>query len=154
MVQDLLVGIVTMTACLTIQALVVALLMKALFALESRQLINVKLAGASLLLLAVMLGLLVGNLLQIALWAVLFHSHGEFESFGVAFYHSVVNFTTLGYGDLVMSEGNRLLGALEALNGVLMIGITTGFLFMVLNGLMQRAWKKRIAEHETNATKS
>jgi hypothetical protein len=153
MVQDLLVGVVTMTACLTIQALVVALLLKALFAAESRRLINVRLAGATILLLAVMLGLLVGNLLQITLWAVLFHSHGEFESFGVAFYHSVVNFTTLGYGDLVMSEENRLLGALEALNGVLMIGITTGFLFMVLNGLMQRAWKKRIAEHETDATK-
>jgi hypothetical protein len=87
MVQDLLVGLVTMTACLAIQALVVALLLKALFALEKRQLINVRLAGASLLLLAVMLGLLVGNLLQIALWAVLFHSNGEFESFGVAFYH-------------------------------------------------------------------
>jgi hypothetical protein len=111
-----------MTACLTIQALVVALLMKALFALEIRQLLNVRLAGASLLLLAIMLGLLIGNLLQIALWATLFHYHGEFESFRVAFYHSVVNFTTLGYGDLVMSEGNRLLGALEALNGVLMIG--------------------------------
>jgi hypothetical protein len=138
MVQDLLVGVVTMTACLTIQALVVALLMKALFAL---------------LLLAIMLGLLIGNLLQIALWATLFHYHGEFESFRVAFYHSVVNFTTLGYGDLVMSEGNRLLGALEALNGVLMIGITTGFLFTVLSSLMQRAWKQRIAEHETNAKK-
>jgi Ion channel len=153
MLQDLLVGLVTMTACLAIQALVVALLLKALLALEKRQLINARLAGASLLLLAVMLGLLVGNLLQITLWATLFHSHGEFESFGVAFYHSVVNFTTLGYGDLVMSEGNRLLGALEALNGVLMIGITTGFLFMVLTGLMQRAWKKRIAEPETDATK-
>jgi hypothetical protein len=153
MVQDLLVGIVTMTACLTIQAFVVALLLEALFALESRQLINVRLAGASLLLLAVMLALLVGNLLQIALWAALFHSYGEFDGFGVAFYHSVVNFTTLGYGDLVMSEGNRLLGALEALNGVLMIGITTGFLFMLLTTLMQRAWKQRIAEHETNATK-
>jgi hypothetical protein len=142
-----------MTACLTIQALVVALLMKALFALEIRQLLNVRLAGASLLLLAIMLGLLIGNLLQIALWATLFHYHGEFESFRVAFYHSVVNFTTLGYGDLVMSEGNRLLGALEALNGVLMIGITTGFLFTVLSSLMQRAWKQRIAEHETNAKK-
>jgi hypothetical protein len=96
---------------------------------------------------------LIGNLLQIALWATLFHYHGEFESFRVAFYHSVVNFTTLGYGDLVMSEGNRLLGALEALNGVLMIGITTGFLFTVLSSLMQRAWKQRIAEHETNAKK-
>lgn len=153
MVQNLLVGVVTMTACLTIQALVVALLMKALFALEIRQLLNVRLAGASLLLLAIMLGLLIGNLLQIALWATLFHYHGEFESFRVAFYHSVVNFTTLGYGDLVMSEGNRLLGALEALNGVLMIGITTGFLFTVLSSLMQRAWKQRIAEHETNAKK-
>ncbi len=151
MVQDLLVGLVTMTACLTIQALVVALLLKALFALEKRQLINVRLAGASLLLLAVMLGLLAGNLLQIALWAALFHSHGEFESFGVAFYHSVVNFTTLGYGDLVMSEGNRILGALEALNGVLMIGITTGFLFMVLTSLIQRAWKKQTAEHEASS---
>lgn len=153
MVQDLLVGVVTMTACLTIQALVVALLMKALFALEIQQLLNVRLEGASLLLLAVMLGLLIGNLLQIALWAALFHYQGEFESFRVAFYHSVVNFTTLGYGDLVMSEGNRLLGALEALNGVLMIGITTGFLFTVLTSLMQRAWKQRIAEHETNAKK-
>ena len=153
MVQDLLVGLATMTACLTIQALVVALLLEALFALEIRQLINVRLAGASLLLLAVMLGLLIGNILQIALWAALFHYHGEFESFRVAFYHSVVNFTTLGYGDLVMSEGNRLLGALEALNGVLMIGITTGFLFAVLTNLMQRSWKQRIAEHETNAKK-
>lgn len=153
MVQDLLVGVVTMTACLTIQALVIALLMNALFALEIRQLLNVRLAGASLLLLAIMLGLLIGNLLQITLWAALFHYHGEFETFRVAFYHSVVNFTTLGYGDLVMSEGNRLLGALEALNGVLMIGITTGFLFTVLTSLMQRAWKQRIAEHETNANK-
>jgi len=150
MVQNLLVGVVTMTACLTIQALVVGLLLKALFALESRQLINLKLLGASLLLLAVMLGLFVGNLLQIALWAALFYWHGEFDGFGVAFYHSVVNFTTLGYGDLVMSEGNRILGALEALNGVLMIGITTGFLFMVLTNLMQRAWKRQTAEHEAS----
>jgi len=151
MVQDLLIGVVTMTVCLTIQAFVVALLLKAMFALERRQLINVRLAGASFLLLAVMLGLLLGNLVQIALWALLFHSHGEFEGFGVAFYHSVVNFTTLGYGDLVMSEGNRILGALEALNGVLMIGITTGFLFMVLTSLIQRAWKREIAEHEASS---
>ena len=151
MVQDLLVGIATMTACLSIQALAVALLLKALFAAERRQLISVRLAGASVLLLAVMLGLLLGNLLQIALRAFLFHSHGALESFGVAFYHSIVNFTTLGYGDLVMSEGNRILGALEALNGVLMIGITTGFLFMVLTSLIQRAWKRQIAEHEASS---
>ena len=149
--EDLLTGVVAMTICLTIQAFVIALLLKGLFELEIRKLIEARLAGASLLLLAVMLGLLVGNLLQITLWAALFHHLGEFEGFRVAFYHSVVNFTTLGYGDLVMSDGNRLLGALEALNGVLMIGITTGFLFMVLTNLMQRAWKRRVAEIESDS---
>ena len=153
MAQDLLIGVVVITICLTIQATIIGLLLRVLLALEVRQLVSVRFAGASLLLLAVMLGLLVGNFLQISLWAALFHFHGEFESYRVAFYHSVVNFTTLGYGDLVMSEGNRLLGALEVLNGVLMIGITTGFLFAVLTNLMQRAWKQRMAEHETNATK-
>ena len=153
MAQDLLIGVVVMTICLTIQAFIIALLLRVLFALEVRQLLNVRFAGALLLLLAVMLAFMVGNLLQISLWAALFHFNGEFESYRVAFYHSIVNFTTLGYGDLVMSEGNRLLGALEALNGVLMIGITSGFLFAVLTNLMQRAWKQRLAEHETNATK-
>ncbi len=65
-----------------------------------------------------MLILLCGNLLQIALWAGLFFAHGEFQEFTDAFYHSVVNFSTLGYGDLVMSDKYRLLGALEAVNGV------------------------------------
>jgi hypothetical protein len=56
----------------------------------------------------------VGNRLQMALWAGLFLVLGEFPTFETAFYHSVVNFTTLGYGDVVMSEEKRLLGALEA----------------------------------------
>ena len=34
---------------------------------------------------------------------------GQFETFTVAFYHSAVNYTTLGYGDMVMSKDWRLL---------------------------------------------
>jgi hypothetical protein len=93
-----------------------------------------------------MLIILAGNLLQITLWAALFLAYGEFVDFATAFYHSVVNFTTLGYGDLVMSEERRLLGALEAANGVLMFGLTTGFLFAVLYDLMQREWDRRISQ--------
>jgi hypothetical protein len=58
----------------------------------------------------------------------------------------VVNFSTLGYGDLVMSEQRRLLGALEAATGVLMFGLTTGFLYAVLNSLMHRAWAERLKD--------
>ena len=69
---------------------------------------------------------------------------GEFKEFATAFYHSVVNFTTLGYGDLVMSEKRRILGALEAANGVLMFGLTTSILFVILNELVKREWNRRL----------
>ena len=38
---------------------------------------------------------------------------------------NIVNFATLGYGDIVMSERWRLLGPLEAANGILMFGVST-----------------------------
>ena len=50
---------------------------------------------------------------------------------------------TLGYGDIVMSEKRRLLGALEAANGVLMFAPTTGFLYTILSGLLQRYWDEQ-----------
>jgi hypothetical protein len=62
----------------------------------------------------------------------------------MAFYHSTVNFATLGYGDIVMSEQARLLGALEAVNGVMMFGLTTGVLVTVLNAIARRGWKARV----------
>lgn len=49
---------------------------------------------------------------------------GEFRDFGSAYYHSAVNYTTLGYGDIVMSPRWRLLGPLEAANGMLLLGVT------------------------------
>jgi hypothetical protein len=57
---------------------------------------------------------------------------GEFADFEEAFYHSAVNFTTLGYGDIVMSRRWRLLGPLEAVNGSLMLGLSAAMLFTVL----------------------
>jgi len=76
----------------------------------------------------VMLLLLIGNLGQITVWALLFMMLDEFNLFADAFYHSAVNFGSLGYGDIVMSKEHRLLGALEAINGILMIGVSTAAL--------------------------
>ena len=61
-----------------------------------------------------MLALLIANVVQIALWGVLFFCLGEFEELYPAIYHSGVNFTSLGYGDVVMSQEWKLLGPLEA----------------------------------------
>ncbi len=91
------------------------------------------------LLKGVMLLLLVGILAQIAIWAMLFMLLGEFENFRDAFYYSAVNFSTLGYGDIVMSEEHRLLGPLQAVNGVLMIGVSTAALMAALQDVVAKA---------------
>lgn len=88
--------------------------------------------------------LFLGHLMQFATWALLFVWLGEFSDFQTAFYHSSVNFTSLGYGDIVMSERWRLLGGLEAANGVLMFGLTAGSLLTVMNNLF--GLRRRVAE--------
>ena len=85
----------------------------------------------------ILLMILLAHLLQIALWAIAFMWIGEFERFRDAFYHSAVNFTSLGYGDVVMSDNWRLLGALEAAVGVIMFGLSAALLFAILSKLIR-----------------
>lgn len=80
---------------------------------------------------------LVAHLLDIALWAAVFFTSGQFHDFGTAYYHSAVNYTTLGYGDLIMSPTWRLLGPLEAANGIMMFGVSTAMIFAVILRLIQ-----------------
>jgi hypothetical protein len=79
----------------------------------------------------------VAHLIEVGLWAVLFIVTGAFRDFRVAYYHSAVNYTTLGYGDIVMSPAWRLLGPLEAANGMLMFGVTTAMVFAVIQKLFE-----------------
>ena len=79
----------------------------------------------------------VAHLLEIAVWAVLFLLCGEFPEFGTAYYHSAVNYTTLGYGDVIMTPSWRLLGPLEAANGALMFGVSTAIIFAVMQRLIE-----------------
>jgi hypothetical protein len=86
---------------------------------------------------AVMLAL-IAHLIEIAVWAVLLLLIGEFRELGVAFYHSAMNYTSLGYGDIVMSPAWRMLGPFEATNGLLMFGVSTAMIFAVIQRLIER----------------
>jgi hypothetical protein len=145
--ENLILGGLTTVLCLTIQCIAVAILLRALIIMEKKKIIGTTLIRIALLLIAIMLIMMAGNFMQITLWTGLFCALGEFKDFATAFYHSTVNFTTLGYGDVVMSEKRRLLGALEAANGVLMFGLTTGLLFAILYELMEREWNRRTSRN-------
>jgi Ion channel len=73
---------------------------------------------------------------QIALWAVALRLCGQMATWEVAFYFSAQNYTALGYGDVRPSEPWRLLGPLEAINGLLFFGLSTAVLFAVLSHLI------------------
>jgi hypothetical protein len=80
---------------------------------------------------------LLAHLVEIALWGQLFIICGEFPDFGTAFYHSAVNYTSLGYGDVIMTPSWRLLGPLETADGMLLFGVSTAILFAVIQWLVQ-----------------
>src|SRR5271154_1520077 len=80
---------------------------------------------------------LTAHLIEIALWAEVFVICGEFQHFGTAYYHSAVNYTTLGYGDLVMTPHWRFLGPLEAANGMLLFGVSTAMVFALIQWLIE-----------------
>ena len=76
------------------------------------------------------------HVVEIGLWAVLFMMCGEFRYFGTALYHSAVNYSTLGYGDIVMSPEWRMLGPIEAANGALLFGVSTAMIFAVIQRMI------------------
>jgi hypothetical protein len=80
---------------------------------------------------------LLAHLVDIVIWALVFALCGEFPHLALAVYHSAVNYTSLGYGDVVMSASWRLLGPLETADGMLMFGVSTAMIFAVIQRLVQ-----------------
>jgi len=72
------------------------------------------------------------HLLEITAWAVYYLWGGAMADLPAALYFSAVTYTTTGYGDIVLPQDWRLVGAVEALTGILMCGWSTGFFFAVV----------------------
>lgn len=125
MLRNLLIGLPVMMLCLLLQAVFVTICLRYYVRLDNVRRNRASVSLDILMLAMVMLVTLLGNFVQMAIWAVLFMLLGEFSDYATALYHSGVNFATLGYGDIVMSADRRLLGPLEAANGILMFGVST-----------------------------
>lgn len=142
MLMNLLIGLLTMTLCLLLQSALLVLALR-YYARHDSPLNNASPWSNLLVIQGVMTILVLGNLAQLTIWAVVFRVLGEFEALGEAVYHSAVNFATLGYGDIVMSERYRFLGPLEAINGVLMIGVSTAALMATFQDAIRKTIQAR-----------
>ncbi|WP_226551093.1 MULTISPECIES: ion channel [Celeribacter] len=77
------------------------------------------------------------------IWAIGFRLLGLFAHFEEALYFSLVAFTTLGFGDLLLPENWRLLGGFAATNGLLNIGMMTALLMEVLRHVRRNQLESR-----------
>jgi Ion channel len=132
MLRNLVIGLPTMLACLALQAAFTFWSVRYYMQQSGRMPRSRGLLSQLRPLLIAMIIMMLGNFLQIVIWGALFMGLGEFNELYEAVYHSAVNFSSLGYGDVVMSARWKLLGPLEAGNGVLMFGMTSAALMAIL----------------------
>ena len=73
------------------------------------------------------------HLSEITVWGLFYFWRGCLPDAESAFYFSGVTYTTVGYGDLVLPKPWRMFAPLEALTGILMCGLSTGFFFALVS---------------------
>jgi Ion channel len=132
----LLVGVVTTFFTIIVHALVLYAIIEAVRRYVLRGRAGMFVRDVRLVINAMLLAL-AGHFVEIALWALSFVLCGEFSNFATALYYSAATYTTVGDGTIVISARWRLLGPLEAADGMLMFGITTALIFAVIQRLVE-----------------
>jgi Ion channel len=77
------------------------------------------------------------HVVENCIWAAFYYGLGLFGNYETALYFSLGTYTAIGYGDVLLPQKWRLLGTLEGISGVLLCGLSTAFLFTVVNALFQ-----------------
>lgn len=72
------------------------------------------------------------SILEAITWAISYLLLGAIDKFEPAFYFSLVTYTTLGYGDIILEENYRLLASFQAVNGIIIFGWSTAIVLAVV----------------------
>jgi hypothetical protein len=94
--------------------------------------------GLSGVMVAVVASLMVAHTLEILVWAAVYELADAAPANAKLVYFAFVNYTTLGYGDVIPVERWQLLGPMTAMNGVLLFGWSTAVIFEVLRRALTR----------------
>ncbi|WOE73888.1 potassium channel family protein [Alterisphingorhabdus coralli] len=86
-------------------------------------------------LVAVVFWLLISLVIGMWLWALTFLFLDIFQTLEKSLYFSIVSFTTLGFGDIIIGQKWRLLSGFSAANGLIMFSLTTAFLIEFISRL-------------------
>jgi|SRR3954470_20137917 len=136
MLVRLIIALTLMASCVAIHAAGVSW---ALQRLRRQRIEAIRLSTSTRLFVFISVWIVLLHLVEISLWAAFYLWRNAMPDLSSALYFSAVTYTTTGYGDLLLSERWRLLGAVEALTGILLCGWSTGFFFAIVNRLYEFA---------------
>jgi hypothetical protein len=147
MLTEITVAAAIVSLCLMIH--IGGILLMAEWILRRREAFERKASRRQFVLLIIMLfgGILLLHLIQTTLWAVFYYARNLFSDFETSLYFSMVSFTTIGYGDVLLPRRWRLLGVIEGFSGVVLCGVSTAFIFAVINALFQFRLRQRSNQH-------
>jgi Ion channel len=142
MLSPLIVGAATTLCTIIVHGLILVLIVTAVRRALLLGRIGVRAWASFLFVTNAALLALAGHLVAIGLWALSFLLCGEFSNLAAAFYYSAATYTTLGDGSIVISARWRLMGPLEASDGMLMFGVSTAMIFAVIQLLVQTRFRE------------
>jgi len=134
---QILIGSVLISASIVIQVIFIQVAINNLKTYAPKLLLRRKSVAPIALMTAATLWLLLAMSVAIWIWAVAFHFLGAFELLEEALYFSMVSFTTLGFGDVILPQDWRLFSGMIAANGLILFGLNTAFLIEVFRRVLQ-----------------
>lgn len=94
--------------------------------------------GYMMLLIVAFSAIILLHMIEIAIWAIFYFGNSLFQDFETALYFSTTSYTTIGFGDVVLPRAWRMLGGIEGVTGVLLCGLSTAFVFAIVNAMFQK----------------
>ena len=131
MFTQLIIGAALILATVVVHALCLELILKVFLNVRTETAVRWRAVSLALVVVAVF----IAHVIEIWIWAIFYYfkaSIQEIPTLEAALYFSTSSFTTVGFGDLVLSEEWRLLSAFESTNGMILFGWSTAFIFEIV----------------------
>jgi len=135
-----LIAVAMLAACVLVQSSGMVVLIRWLVRVRSAVESSSVARRIGLLLRLFMLVVLL-HLVQVVLWALVFWGARQVSTLETAVYFSIITYTTVGFGDIVLGPPWRLLAGIEGLTGIILVGWSTAFVFAVVNHMYEH-WRQ------------
>jgi voltage-gated potassium channel len=131
--RHLVAGTVLTALTVSIHSLGTIFIMRTLSAYRQRARKRLGRVLGSLVLTGLVSTLLVLHITEVVVWGIFYYRRNCFPDAETSLYFSMITYTTVGYGDVVLGPEWRTIGGVEALVGILMVGWSTAILLGAVN---------------------